>query len=60
MGQQVARAGDTTVHGGVITSPGCPTVFIGSQPAARIGDIATCTGPPDSISTGCPTVLIDG
>ncbi len=52
-----ARMGDSTAHGGVI-SVGFPTVMIGGQPAARMGDMATCTGPPDSIAVGCPTVLI--
>jgi hypothetical protein len=33
-------------------------VLIGGKPAARLGDMATCTGPPDSIVVGCPTVLI--
>lgn len=53
-----ARVGDSTVHGGVISPPGCPTVMIGYMPAARVGDQATCTGPPDAIAMGCATVLI--
>ena len=52
-----ARMGDTTAHGGVITV-GFPTVLIGGQPAARLGDMATCVGPPDSIVMGCMTVII--
>src|SRR5262245_57100957 len=44
--------------GGPILPPGCPTVLIGGQPAARQGDMATCVGPPDSIAMGSPTVLI--
>jgi len=36
-------------------------VLIGGQPAARVGDLATCVGPPDTIlPPGCPTVLIGG
>jgi uncharacterized Zn-binding protein involved in type VI secretion len=35
-------------------------VLIGGQPAARMGDLATCVGPPDVIAMGCPTVLIGG
>jgi uncharacterized Zn-binding protein involved in type VI secretion len=31
-----------TAHGGVITAPGCPTVLIGGQPAACVGDMHTC------------------
>ncbi len=46
--------------GGPITSPGCPTVIIGGLPAARIGDIVTCVGPPDTIIKGSPTVIIGG
>jgi len=34
------------------------TVLIGSMPAARVGDLATCVGPPDTIVTGSWTVLI--
>jgi len=33
-------------------------VLIGFLPAARITDMATCVGPPDSIAKGSPTVLI--
>ncbi len=46
--------------GGPILPPGCPTVLIGGLPAARMGDMATCVGPPDVIILGCPTVLIGG
>ena len=44
--------------GGPILPPCCPTVMIGFQPAARVGDMATCVGPPDTIAKGSPTVLI--
>lgn len=37
---------------------GAPTVLIGGTPAARVGDMATCVGPPDSIVMGSFTVLI--
>ena len=46
--------------GGPILPPGCPTVLIGSLPAARVGDLCTCVGPPDSIIMGSTTVLIGG
>jgi len=46
--------------GGPILPPGCPTVLIGSLPAARVGDMATCVGPPDTIAKGSATVLIGG
>ena len=35
-------------------------VLIGGMPAASMGDLVTCVGPPDSILMGCPTVLIGG
>ena len=46
--------------GGPILPPCCPTVLIGSLPAARITDLATCVGPPDMIALGSFTVLIGG
>ena len=46
--------------GGPIIPPGCPTVLIGGVAAARVGDMLTCTGPPDSIVMGSSTVLIGG
>lgn len=46
--------------GGPILPPGAPTVFIGGLPAARMGDMAVCAGPPASIITGSSTVLIAG
>jgi len=46
--------------GGPIIPPGCPTVLIGEMPAARMGDMLTCVGPPDTIVKGSPTVLIGG
>ena len=46
--------------GGPITGPGCPTVMIGFLPAARVGDMATCVGPPDVIAMGSMTVMIGG
>lgn len=46
--------------GGPILPPGCVTVLIGGMPAARVGDMATCTGPPDTIAKGSATVLIGG
>jgi uncharacterized Zn-binding protein involved in type VI secretion len=46
--------------GGPILPPCCPTVLIGSLPAARVSDMATCVGPPDVILLGSFTVLIGG
>lgn len=44
--------------GGPILPPGCPIVIIAGMLAARVGDMATCVGPPDTIAVGSPTVLI--
>jgi uncharacterized Zn-binding protein involved in type VI secretion len=46
--------------GGPILPPGCLTVLVGSLPAARATDMATCVGPPDVLLPGSPTVLIGG
>jgi uncharacterized Zn-binding protein involved in type VI secretion len=46
--------------GGPVTGPGAPTVFIGGLPAAVMGDLCTCTGPPDTIVLGSTTVMISG
>ena len=46
--------------GGPILPPGQPNVLIGNLPAARVGDMATCVGPPDTIIKGSVTVLIGG
>lgn len=46
--------------GGPILPAGEPTVLIGGLPAARVGDMATCTGPPDTIVAGSGTVMIGG
>ena len=45
--------------GGPITL-GCFTVLIGGQPAARMGDLCVCVGPPDTIALGSTTVMIGG
>jgi len=70
MGQPAARLTDMHVcpmltalvpHvGGPIAAPGAPTVLIGGMPAARVGDMAVCVGPPDVIALGSFTVLISG
>jgi uncharacterized Zn-binding protein involved in type VI secretion len=70
MGQPAARINDmhvcpmvtgNTPHvGGPLLPAGEPTVLIGGVPAARAGDKATCTGPPDTIVTGSATVQIGG
>lgn len=65
-----ARVGDmhvcpmvtgTVPHvGGPVLPPGCPTVLIEGMPAARVGDMLTCSGPPDSIAAGSSSVMIGG
>jgi uncharacterized Zn-binding protein involved in type VI secretion len=52
--------GPTPHVGGPILPPGSPTVLIDGLAAARVGDVATCTGPPDTIAAGSATVLIGG
>jgi uncharacterized Zn-binding protein involved in type VI secretion len=46
--------------GGPIAGPGAPTVLIGMLPAAVVGDMCVCVGPPDSIIKGSATVMIGG
>lgn len=45
-------------HVGGPISAGEPTVMVGFLPAARVGDMAVCTGPPDTIAKGSGTVMI--
>ncbi len=71
MGQPAARLSDMHVcpmvtpgippipHvGGPILPPCAVTVLIGGMPAARVGDMALCVGPPDVIAMGSFTTLI--
>ncbi len=46
--------------GGPIAGPGVPNVLIGKLPAAVVGDICVCAGPPDTIVKGSATVFIGG
>lgn len=46
--------------GGPVMPPGVSTVLIGGIPAAVVGDLCTCSGPPDSIVLGSQTVFIGG
>jgi len=69
MSKPAARMGDPTAHGGVIVA-GYPTVLIGGQPAARLGDMHVCPmvtpGTPPiphvggPVNLGSATVLIGG
>lgn len=73
MGQPAARVGD--MHVCPMQTPGVPpiphvggpimpganvTVMIGGMPAATVGNMCTCVGPPDSVIKGSATVLISG
>jgi uncharacterized Zn-binding protein involved in type VI secretion len=73
MGKPAARIGDMHVcpmvtpgvppipHvGGPVMGPCVPTVLIGGMPAAVMGDMCTCVGPPDSIILGSVGVFIGG
>lgn len=46
--------------GGPILPPGAATVLVAGLPAARVGDMATCVGPPDSIVMGSLGVFAEG
>lgn len=46
--------------GGPIMPPGMPTVIIGGQPAATVGNMCVCAGPTDSITKGSSSVIIGG
>lgn len=63
-GQPVARIGDLhscpiPIHagGGPILGPGIPTIIVEGKPVVVVGDAALCTGPPDTLVGGCPTVI---
>ena len=73
MGKPAARIGDMHMcpmvtpglppipHvGGPIIGPGCPTVLIGGVPAAVMGDMCICVGPPDTIILGSVGVFFGG
>jgi uncharacterized Zn-binding protein involved in type VI secretion len=63
----IARVGDMTTHGGVITGPGVATVLIGGKPVAVAGDLHVCSLPPaghqptvSPFPSGSATVQIGG
>ena len=70
MGAPAARISDMHVcpqvvpkcspHVGGPISKGSANVLIGGMPAACVGDMAACSGPPDTIAMGSGTVLING
>lgn len=48
----------TVPHVGGVVQVGSTSVLINNMPAARQGDMIVETGPPNTITTGCTTVLI--
>ena len=69
MGMAAARTTDLHVcpmvtgvvpHVGGPVGPGDPTVLVAGLPAARVGDMAVCVGPPDAVAMGSPTVHVGG
>jgi uncharacterized Zn-binding protein involved in type VI secretion len=46
--------------GGPILPPGVPTVLIAKMPAAVMGGMCTCVGPPANIIVGSTKVMIKG
>ena len=46
--------------GGPISGPSVINVLIGGLPAAVLGDVCVCAGPPDAIVKGSMTVFIGG
>jgi uncharacterized Zn-binding protein involved in type VI secretion len=59
-----ARVGDQTNHGGVVSGPGVPNVFIGGKPASVAGDTHICAipqpHPPSVFARGSGSVYISG
>lgn len=45
--------------GGPLLPPGVPNVLINMLPAAVVGTMAVCVGPPDSVVKGSATVMIN-
>lgn len=45
-------------HVGGVVQPGSSTVLINGLPAARQGDTIVENGPPNTIASGCPSVII--
>ncbi|MDF7820363.1 PAAR domain-containing protein [Runella sp. MFBS21] len=71
MGQPAARVGDNHVcpmvtgvvphvGGPILPLPIVSKVLIAGMPAATVGTMCTCAGPPDTIVKGSATVFIEG
>ena len=48
----------TVPHVGGVVAAGNPSVLINNFPAATQGDVINESGPPNSITMGCPSVMI--
>ena len=62
MSKPLIRLGDSTSHGGTVTSASAPTDVLGIQ-VARIGDKTSCPIPGHGsplIVTGDPSFIVDG
>lgn len=69
-GKQVATLGSMHVcplcsglvpHiGGPIIGPGHTNILFNGKPAVTVGDMCTCTGPPDMLAQGNPAVMMNG
>ncbi len=53
-----AESPEPHVGGPIVT--GSADVFINGLPAATVGSIATCDGPPSAVVQGCATIFING
>lgn len=50
----------TVPHVGGPISQGEPNILINGKPAATMGSVCTCVGPPDMIAQGAPNVFFNG
>jgi uncharacterized Zn-binding protein involved in type VI secretion len=46
--------------GGPVIGPGAVTVLASYLPASKMGDMAICVGPPDTLLKGSATVFVTG
>lgn len=46
--------------GGPVTGPGTPNILVNNKPAAVMGDMCVCAGPPDVIAQGATNVFFNG
>lgn len=53
-------SGNVPHVGGPVSGPGAPNVLINKKPAALMGDVCICVGPPDMIAQGAPNVFFNG